>query len=88
MSPRGSATTAQKKWNRGKAGAPKPGQPRPTGRACVTAGCGELAELPRPAAGMVRVAFPGSREPARWYCPQACAAYGHALAEVRALPTS
>ncbi|AEW92993.1 hypothetical protein SCATT_06220 [Streptantibioticus cattleyicolor NRRL 8057 = DSM 46488] len=35
---------------------------------------------------MCRVHVDGSREPARTYCEGWCAAYGLALAELRALP--
>ncbi|MFC8008886.1 zinc finger domain-containing protein [Streptomyces cinereoruber] len=79
------ASEAQKRWNRGHVGTPTAPAPVPTGRDCTVAGCGELASTPRPAARMVRVAVPGSREPARWYCPGPCRMYGEALAEVRAI---
>ncbi|MBB4987469.1 zinc finger domain-containing protein [Streptomyces nymphaeiformis] len=82
------ASTAQKTWNRGKAGTPTAPAPVPTGRDCAVSGCGELASAPRPAARMVRVDLDGSREPARWYCPGPCRAYGEALAEVRAIGVS
>ncbi|MFI9005080.1 hypothetical protein [Streptomyces sp. NPDC053541] len=77
---------AAKGWNRGKVGEPTAPRPVLTGRDCAVSGCGELASLPQPAARMVRVVWPGSREPARWYCPGPCHAYGLALAEVRAIP--
>ncbi|OII63805.1 hypothetical protein BJP40_02655 [Streptomyces sp. CC53] len=72
-------------WNQGKTGKPTPAAPRPVGRECPVPGCGAPAAEPRPARGMVRVWLAGSREPARWYCPGGCAAYGQALAEIRAL---
>ncbi|MFF2331935.1 MULTISPECIES: hypothetical protein [unclassified Streptomyces] len=74
-----------KGWNKGETGEPKPGRPVPTGRDCAVSGCGELATVEQPSARMVRVSWPGSREPERWYCPGPCAAYGSALAEVRAI---
>ncbi|BAU83317.1 hypothetical protein SLA_2390 [Streptomyces laurentii] len=76
---------AQKAWNNGATGTPIPGRTVSTGQDCAVSGCGELAAVPRPAARMVRVDWPGSREPARWYCPGACRTYGLALAEVRAI---
>lgn len=79
------ATPSQQTWNRGHVGTPTEPRHVPTGRDCTTPGCGELACRPRPAARMVLVEWLGSREPARWYCPGACAAYGRALAEVRAI---
>ncbi|TLQ48451.1 hypothetical protein FEF34_24830 [Streptomyces marianii] len=83
---RRTATQAQVAWNKGLTGEPEARETRPVGRDCVTPGCGQLAELPQPAAHMVRVEEPGSREPARWYCAQGCAGYGQALAEIRAIP--
>ncbi|MFE6223305.1 hypothetical protein [Streptomyces sp. NPDC057854] len=79
------ATAAQKKWNRGAVGVPSAPRPVPTGRDCTVSGCGTPGTTPQPAAHMVCVTWPGSREPARWYCPGGCEAYGLALAEVRAL---
>ncbi|MYV64458.1 hypothetical protein GT043_00440 [Streptomyces sp. SID2131] len=79
------ASPAQQSWNRGRVGTPTAPAPVPTGRDCTVEGCGALASTPKPAPRMVRVTFPGSREPARWYCPGPCRAYGEALAEVRAI---
>ncbi|MEV7282849.1 hypothetical protein [Streptomyces sp. NPDC093111] len=78
---------AAKAWNGGMIGGPPaPPRPVPTGRDCAKSGCGELATAPQPGARMVVVSWPTpSREPARWYCAGACAAYGRALAEVRAI---
>lgn len=76
--------TAQE-WNRGRTGKPSAPRPVTVGRDCPAAGCGTPASEPRPAAGMVRVTVAGSRQPATWYCPGGCAAYGRALAEIRAL---
>ncbi|WP_435969336.1 zinc finger domain-containing protein [Streptomyces sp. Qhu_M48] len=76
---------ARQGWNGGLAGTPKAPAPVPTGRDCPVLGCGELASTPQPAASMVHVVWPFSREPGRWYCPGACQAYGLALAEVRAI---
>ncbi|RSS51391.1 hypothetical protein [Streptomyces sp. WAC01280] len=76
---------ARQGWNGGRVGEPTAPAPVPTGRDCPVSGCGELATVPQPAARMVRVSWPDSREPARWYCPGACRAYGEALAEVRAI---
>lgn len=77
-------TTTKKPPRRRTAPATPP--PPPTGRDCPASGCRTLATEPRPAARMVRVEWEGSREPARWYCPGPCRAYGLALAEVRAIP--
>ncbi|MFC8276284.1 hypothetical protein ACFUJR_27885 [Streptomyces sp. NPDC057271] len=82
---RKAATPAQQTWNKGRVGEPTVPKPPPTGRDCTVAGCGELLEVPQPAASMVAVVWPGSREPSRWYCAGACAAYGRALAEIRAI---
>ncbi|MFC8290048.1 hypothetical protein ACFUJ0_06200 [Streptomyces sp. NPDC057242] len=82
---RAGASPEQQSWNRGRVGTPTAPAPVPTGRDCTVEGCGELASTPRPSARMVRVARPGSREPARWYCPGPCRAYGEALAEIRAI---
>lgn len=79
------STDSQQTWNRGKVGTPSPPRPQPVGRACPTDACGSLATEPQPSAHMVRVELAGSREPARWYCAGGCAAYGQALAELRAL---
>lgn len=79
------AAKARQRWNKGAVGTPSAPRPVPTGRDCTVIGCGELATVPQPAASMVRVSWSGSREPARWYCPGPCAAYGAALAEVRAI---
>ncbi|MER8042732.1 hypothetical protein [Streptomyces sp. NPDC094032] len=73
------------RWNRGLVGPPAPPRPVPTGRECPADGCGELTSMPQPSTGMVAVSWPGSREPDRWYCAGACATYGRALAEVRAI---
>ncbi|MDG9703745.1 hypothetical protein [Streptomyces sp. DH37] len=80
--PRGKATTAQQQWNRGLVGQAPP--PRLVERpgSCTAPACGTAADG-RPPAGTVRVEVAGSREPARWYCPGFCAAYGQALAELR-----
>lgn len=73
-------------WNGGLAGAARSGavvdRPGPCGD---TAECGRLAADSVALPGMVRVAVPGSREPARWYCPGWCATYGQALADVRSI---
>ncbi|MBD0707368.1 hypothetical protein BU197_02750 [Streptomyces sp. CBMA291] len=82
---RAGASAAQQAWNRGAVGEPSVPTLVPTGRSCGAAGCGDLASAPQPAARMLKVSWPESREPARWYCPGACQAYGLALAEVRAL---
>ena len=82
------ATPAQQVWNKGHVGEPVEGAPRQTGRTCTTTGCGSLATEPRPSARMVRVVWPDSREPGRWYCPGPCRAYGLALAEIRAIGDS
>nr|WP_143204889.1 hypothetical protein [Streptomyces sp. CB02009] len=82
---RAGASAAQQTWNRGHVGTPTAPAPVPTGRDCPVSGCGELATAPRPRARMVRVSWPDSREPGRWYCPGACQAYGLALAEIRAI---
>jgi hypothetical protein len=82
---RKAATPAQQTWNRGKVGKPTAPKPPPTGRDCPESGCGALATEPQPAARMVVVAWWGSREPERWYCAGGCAAYGSALAEIRAI---
>ncbi|WP_432063371.1 zinc finger domain-containing protein [Streptomyces sp. S1] len=79
------ASPAQQSWNRGRVGTPTAPAPVPTGRDCTVEGCGALASTPQPSARMVRVVWPDSREPARWYCPGPCRAYGLALAEVRAI---
>lgn len=88
---KGARPTA-KAWNGGMTGtAPARPQGQTITRTCpkAKAGCGvRVADTGRPGPDMVRVAEPGSREPARWYCPGACAGYGQALAEVRALPDS
>ncbi|MFE6853464.1 hypothetical protein ACFVDH_22070 [Streptomyces sp. NPDC057674] len=82
------ATPSQQVWNKGRVGEPVEAERMPTGRTCPVAGCGSLATEPRPAARMVRVVWPDSREPGRWYCPGPCRAYGLALAEVRAIGDS
>ncbi|MET9952366.1 hypothetical protein ABZ135_12565 [Streptomyces sp. NPDC006339] len=82
------AAEARRRWNRGETGTPTAPRTVPTGRDCTVSGCGDLAAVPQPAARMVRVEWPGSREPARWYCPGPCQAYGRALAEVRAIGDS
>ncbi|NML55693.1 hypothetical protein HHL19_36260 [Streptomyces sp. R302] len=79
------ASAVQRAWNQGAVGVPVPGREVPTGRDCSVDGCGAHGSVPQPAACMVQVEWPDSREPARWYCPGPCAAYGQALAEVRAL---
>ncbi|MFF9146350.1 hypothetical protein ACF1BN_15965 [Streptomyces sp. NPDC014861] len=79
------ASATQRAWNQGAVGTPVAGRDVPVGRDCPVSGCGALGTEPRPAARMVRVEWPGSREPARWYCPGPCKAYGVALAEVRTL---
>lgn len=73
------------RWNGGLVGKGRVGRAVAVGRDCPAAGCGSLANEPRPAAGMVRVSVSGSREPARWYCAGGCAGYGQALAEIRAI---
>jgi hypothetical protein len=82
------ASAAQQSWNRGKVGTPSAPRPRPTGRDCPDEACGRPAYLPQASAHLVVVAVDGSREPARWYCAGACAAYGQALGEVRAIETA
>lgn len=82
----GRASAAQQTWNRGQVGTPAAGREVPTGRDCPTDGCGDLATAPQPAAHMVHVVWPFSREPGRWYCLGPCQAYGLALAEIRAIP--
>lgn len=81
------ANSGQQAWNKGRVGQSTTPPPRPVGRDCpaIGSGCGELATVPQPAAHMVIVAVDGSREPSRWYCAGACAAYGQALGEVRAI---
>ncbi|MFE6379202.1 hypothetical protein [Streptomyces roseolus] len=79
------ASSVQRAWNQGAVGTPVAGRPVPTGRDCSVGGCGSHGSVPQPAARMVLVEWSGSREPARWYCPGPCAAYGRALAEVRTL---
>lgn len=80
------ASRASQEWNQGRAGqTPPTAVLRPVGLACTTERCGELAEGRKPN-GFTRVHVPDSREPGRWYCSPGCAAYGQALAEIRAIP--
>ncbi|NEA42729.1 hypothetical protein [Streptomyces sp. SID11385] len=84
------STPAQQTWNQGrkdgKKPAKKPKKPEglPLVERCDHPRCGVPA-VAAPAADMVRVRVRGSREPARWYCAGPCAAYGEALAEIRAI---
>ena len=86
--PRGGrrASPDQQAWNKGRRNG-KPSAPavRPTGRDCPAEACGSEATGRAPT-GMVRVHVSDSRELARWYCAGGCAAYGQALAEIRAIP--
>lgn len=79
------ASKTAKAWNGGKTGATRPGTVIPLLSVCSVAGCGDEATSREPREGFVRVEVPGSREPARWYCPDWCALRGQALAEIRAL---
>ncbi|AEW94646.1 MULTISPECIES: hypothetical protein [Streptomycetaceae] len=79
------ATTSQYGWNRGRTGKGAKGRTVDQPTRCTTDGCGAEATATTPP-GMRRVAVEGSREPARVYCAGWCAAYGLALAEIRALP--
>lgn len=84
--PRKTAKASQA-WNGGMTGTPEPLPPRPLTGECSVSGCGvKTVDTGRPGPDMVTVAVPGSREPARWYCPGWCATYGQALAEIRAIP--
>ncbi|MER7833513.1 hypothetical protein [Streptomyces sp. NPDC095602] len=80
------ASATQRGWAGKTSRSPESREARPVGRACLVEACGTAAAGPRPAPRMVLVELSGSREPARWYCKGACAVYGQALAEVRALP--
>jgi hypothetical protein len=82
------AKKAKQAWNGGMVGTPEPPKDIPTTPGqCTKTGCGvRTADTGCPGPDMVRIAVPGSREPARWYCPGPCAGYGQALAEIRAIP--
>jgi hypothetical protein len=83
------ASTAAKAWNGGMTGTPEPLPPRPLTGECSVPGCGvRTADTGRPGPDLVRIAVPGSRQAARWYCPGWCADYGQALAEIRAIPVT
>lgn len=81
------ASRARQAWNGGLVGESAAPRIVRTAGDCSAPGCGDLATtvIP-PAAGLVRVEVPESREPARWYCPGWCAHYGQALADVRSIP--
>ncbi|MET9729741.1 hypothetical protein ABZZ79_03440 [Streptomyces sp. NPDC006458] len=77
---------ARQEWNSGKVGQSRTPADLAVVEVCTVDGCGDLADQPRPAAGMVRVEVADSREPARWYCPVRCAAIGRALADLATIP--
>jgi hypothetical protein len=80
------ASTGQQAWNQGMVGVPKLAS-TPRTEQCSVEGCGtaHADSVVAPQPGMILVLFPGSREPARWYCAGWCGVRGAALAEVRAI---
>ncbi|MFF0295584.1 hypothetical protein ACFYS8_13265 [Kitasatospora sp. NPDC004615] len=77
------ATAAQKAWNEGKTGTPKPRPAIPLTECCPVDGCGATMSPP-PAAvtGWTYAEVAGSTDPGRWWCSGSCAAVGIARAEL------